>query len=322
MTDSKQETLSKVRIYNDQGDQTEYVPLSERLHLFHKAFPYEDGFRVKVEALNILDTMPGLAKLYERAVENSLSPRNIGLPDINPNEYVFKASLLNKEGEVIESGSSRRTVIMLKDWEKAETSARQRLIAALGFGGDVLDSDEKGDISDQGFSTYPDEQTRPDSQVTESVTEQNKVKKKSRSRKKEPAPSESVSENDESADRPSTETSDLVDAESSFTNESDDDEKSVEETLSFAEPEGEAEVSEQSAEAVPEKSSGAKAEATTSFLDSDDEVITEDGNTVPEYIIRQIKHKVGVLGTDDQVPETFRSLEHAREVMKNLMLAK
>ena len=51
------------------------------------------------------------------------------------------------------NASALKPVREYKEWECAETAARQRLLAALGFGGDVLDADESRDMSEQGLKT-------------------------------------------------------------------------------------------------------------------------------------------------------------------------
>jgi hypothetical protein len=65
---------------------------------------------------------------------------------------VFTASLYDKTGNVVANASAMRFRLSeYKDWEKAETAARQRLLAALGFGGEILDEDEAGDMTEQGL---------------------------------------------------------------------------------------------------------------------------------------------------------------------------
>lgn len=142
--------MSKIDIFTAEGDLKQYVPLSQRVPLFRERFPAEQGYRVVVETMSSLDTKPALGRLYERALEGGHSPRDVGLPGIPSEEVIFRASLISPEGAVLETASARREVVLLKDWEKGETAARQRLLAALGFGGEVFDADEDGDIADQG----------------------------------------------------------------------------------------------------------------------------------------------------------------------------
>ena len=59
------------------------------------------------------------------------------------------------------NASALKPIREYKEWECAETAARQRLLAALGFGGDVLDADEAGDMGDQGLKTGSTVTTAP-----------------------------------------------------------------------------------------------------------------------------------------------------------------
>jgi len=144
-----------VSIFTEEGDVQTYLPLSQRIPMFRRAYPADSGYRVEIQTMGALDVTPGMARLYEKAIENGHNPSEVGLPGLPTGEVIFRASLISPDGIVLESGSARREVVMLKDWEKGETAARQRLLAALGFAGEVFDDDEDGDITDQGHRSAP-----------------------------------------------------------------------------------------------------------------------------------------------------------------------
>lgn len=152
-----------IELFTPEGDVKEYKPFSARLPEFLKTYPKSEGYQVSVETTDTLSSKPSMFKLYEAAIAAGKNPTELGLPPLPAGDVVvFKASLLNKDGVVLESATALRVIREYKDWEKGETAARQRLIAALGFGGDCFDDDEISDIQDQGLSTG---QSRPAQQA-------------------------------------------------------------------------------------------------------------------------------------------------------------
>jgi len=118
-----------IEIFQEDGSVRKYRSLSERLPEFLAAFPISEGFRVEVEAKALAEICPG--------VESA--------------GVVFTASLYKGDAVVANASAHRFSLSQFKDWEKGETAARQRLLAACGFGGDVLDEDEALDMKDQGL---------------------------------------------------------------------------------------------------------------------------------------------------------------------------
>ena len=53
------------------------------------------------------------------------------------------------------TATAAKLIQVYKDLEVLETAARQRLLAALGFGGEGLDADENLDQRDQGLTPAP-----------------------------------------------------------------------------------------------------------------------------------------------------------------------
>lgn len=122
---------STIVLFDQDGNDHDYKLLSARLEDFYQAYPPKDGWQVIMRADN---------------------GSKFGLDG----QVVFRATLLDKKGREINSGSSCVRPTAYKDWEKGETAARQRLLAGLGFGGEILDTDEDNDIKHQGLSKDPD----------------------------------------------------------------------------------------------------------------------------------------------------------------------
>jgi hypothetical protein len=152
----------KIELFTPEGGVKSYKLFSARLPDFLKAYPKEQGYRVQVEASDTLTSKAGLLRLYEVAIAAGKSPDQVGLPPIPAGDVVvFKATLLDKDGVALESASALRVIRQYKDWEKGETAARQRLISALGFGGDCFDEDELSDIEEQGLQVDPGKNSQP-----------------------------------------------------------------------------------------------------------------------------------------------------------------
>lgn len=122
-----------IEIFSEDGSVRKYRPLSERLPEFLAAFPFTEGYRISVEAKALAEICPGA----------------------DAGGVVFTASLYKGDAVVANASAHRFRLSQFKDWEKGETAARQRLLAACGFGGDVLDEDEAADLSDQGVKFQP-----------------------------------------------------------------------------------------------------------------------------------------------------------------------
>lgn len=148
-----------VEIFQDDGTVSTYKPFSQRLPIFLEMFPEEKGYRVEVKATDMATVCPGLATLYAECFRAGMNPNEAGLPPM-PGGMAFRATLFDKEGKAVANATSRRLrVDNYKDFELGETAARQRLLAAVGLGGDILDQDETEDMQNQGlnFKTVGDE---------------------------------------------------------------------------------------------------------------------------------------------------------------------
>lgn len=123
---SHSNAANAVILFTPEGETKSYVPLAARLPEFLKAYPPEK---------------------YSVVTEYEPCPLAGDRP-----VFVFKASLVDAQGRVVATAHSRRSADQFKDFESGETSARQRLLAALGFGGEILEADEHRDFQAQGLT--------------------------------------------------------------------------------------------------------------------------------------------------------------------------
>ena len=135
-----------VETFNADGEPESFRAFGSRLDEFLEKFPVQDGYRVVVEATDILSQMPGLCSLYKAAIESGKNPVELGLPEISTyaNQIIFQAQLLDKEGQVVSSSSTYGSVQSPdKTWETLETNARSRVMASVGIGYELLEADEQ-----------------------------------------------------------------------------------------------------------------------------------------------------------------------------------
>jgi len=159
-----------IQILNPDGTLSDYRPLSERLPAFLKAYPKAEGWQVR------MSEREGL----------------VVKPELPTNMFLFVAELVSPDGKVVETAAAWRPVVEYKDYEKGQTQARQRLLAACGFGGDMLDADEVSDIEEQGLSAQlpkPESKTEPKPKPTQEPKPKTEPKPESKPKpKQEPKP--------------------------------------------------------------------------------------------------------------------------------------
>lgn len=137
-----------VDLFNKDGSQSSYRLFSARLPEFMKAYPAEEGWRVERSAVSAASMQPELVQLHVAAVSAGKAPKDLGLP-LLPTGTLFQCKLISPQGLVVRTASTLVIVREFegaggfKDWEVGETNAFQRLVAAMGFGGDQLDADER-----------------------------------------------------------------------------------------------------------------------------------------------------------------------------------
>lgn len=141
----------------NEGKVVDYKAFAARLPQFLEKFPIEAGWRHERTVVEALGLVPHLHQLYLEAIKAGKNPKELGLPPL-PQGFVFTSRLVNPNGEVVSSGSSTKVVADMttpglyasKEFEAAETAAFQRLLAAVGLGGDVFHDDEVNTIESMG----------------------------------------------------------------------------------------------------------------------------------------------------------------------------
>ena len=130
-----------------------YRRYAARLPAFLEAYSPKEGYRVEISRTDLLSLQTGRLSLLREAIIAGKKPSDVGLPGIESdvNTLVCTARLLDPQGQVVRSGSAAMQVLEYKDFEKLETAANQRLLAALGMGGEVFNEDEDADLRAQGL---------------------------------------------------------------------------------------------------------------------------------------------------------------------------
>ncbi|MCB1795704.1 MAG: hypothetical protein KDJ70_15030 [Candidatus Competibacteraceae bacterium] len=146
--------MAVIELYTNDGELVQYRPLSSRIRDFLGQYGPEKGYAVTTELVDTLSLKPGLMRLYEAALQAGRKPEELGLPALGlaGETGVCRAVLTDAHGRVVATATAAKRIQAYKDLEILETAARQRLLAALGYGGDVLDEDERQDQRDQGFT--------------------------------------------------------------------------------------------------------------------------------------------------------------------------
>lgn len=140
-----------VTLIGDRGDEVLYKRYGARLPLFLAQYPPKEGYRVVIDMTDLLSLQKGRMALLREAINAGKKPCDVGLPGIenDVNTLVCTAKLLDPQERVIRSASASMKIEEHKDLEALETAANQRLLAALDFGGEVLEVDEDRDIAAQ-----------------------------------------------------------------------------------------------------------------------------------------------------------------------------
>ncbi|MBL8269554.1 hypothetical protein [Steroidobacter sp.] len=151
-----------VTLISDRGAEVLYKRYGARIPLFLAEYPPKDGYRVVIEMTDLLSLQKGRMALLREAINAGKKPCDVGLPGIenDVNTLVCTARLLDPQERVIRSASASMKIEEHKDLEALETAANQRLLAALDFGGEMLDEDEDRDLAAQGLSRTAQPQTR------------------------------------------------------------------------------------------------------------------------------------------------------------------
>lgn len=131
---------------------TLYKKAASRVPEFLEYYGPEQGYQIETEINDTLSLKPQLKELYLATIQAGKNPQEVGLPEI-PGHVMIYWARLKKDGQTIAEAHAVRPVSQYKDSEKGETAALQRLMARLGFAGEVLESDEAEDMADQDLET-------------------------------------------------------------------------------------------------------------------------------------------------------------------------
>jgi hypothetical protein len=125
-----------------------YRTLSSRLPEFLAKYPPSEGYGVEISIKDTLCLTPDLRSFYELAIKSGQNIESVGLPSLKVKyrSIIVEASLV-RSGARLAVAHTFAQIEFDKDFEMAETRARQRLLAALGFDGKVLDDDELPSIA-------------------------------------------------------------------------------------------------------------------------------------------------------------------------------
>lgn len=137
----------EIELYTADGDLIAYRPLAARLPEFLARFGPERGFAVRTKIADLLSLRPGLLRLCEAAAREGRKAEDLGLPPLAQaaGPMVCRATLEDATGRVLATATAAKAINAHKDLEALETAARQRLLAAVGIGGEVLEDDERRD---------------------------------------------------------------------------------------------------------------------------------------------------------------------------------
>ena len=142
-----------VTLFDDVGDAHLYKKVSARLPAFLAEYPPKEGYRIETEVTDSLSLQKGRLALLREAIAGGKPPTDLGLPGLEEaTVMVCIRRLKSPEGHTIAEGSAAKAIVRYKDYEILETAALQRLMALLGFGGEVFDQDEASDFADQGLN--------------------------------------------------------------------------------------------------------------------------------------------------------------------------
>ena len=152
--------MSAVNILNQDGSVSAYTKLSNRLPAFFEKYPIGDGYRLVSTSRDYLSENKGLMVLAEKLLEKDLSLETLQNV-ISLNSRLFICELRDETNDLVASASALKKIVEYKDYETGETAALQRLLAKLGFGGEVLDNDESNDFADQEIVTKQEASPTP-----------------------------------------------------------------------------------------------------------------------------------------------------------------
>lgn len=130
----------------DTGEARTYRRYSARLPEFNGTFGPGTGYRVESEIRALADYQPARLTAITEAVKAGHKPEDVGLGKLG-GMMVCTHRLIDSEGRVVSDARAAASVTQYKDLELLETASHQRLMAKVGFGGEIFDDDEDRDIA-------------------------------------------------------------------------------------------------------------------------------------------------------------------------------
>ena len=128
------------------GEAKTYRRYSARLPEFNEKFGPGSGYRVESSICSVTDLQPARMQAISEAVVHGRKPEEFGLGKLSA-LMVCTHRLFDSEGRVVCDARAAAMVHEFKDLEVLETASHQRLMAKVGFGGDLFDDDEDREIA-------------------------------------------------------------------------------------------------------------------------------------------------------------------------------
>lgn len=167
-----------VQIADEYGETSLYKKVSARIPDFIKEYPPDDGWRIETNMTDMLSLQKGRLSLIREAIAVGKKPEEVGLPGLDDwNVMVCNCTLYNKAKEAVCNRSASMAINQNKDMERLETAAFQRLLGALGFGGEIFDDDDFSNITDTNRTVVTEEKAIVPIVETSSTTSQENNKK-------------------------------------------------------------------------------------------------------------------------------------------------
>ena len=139
-----------IQILNQDGSASRYKRVSARMPEFLAKYGPDKGYRVLSSVTDYLDVTTGRFKVLLAQAQNGNLPSDVAKQLWEDRKMVFTAKLANEAGDVVAEASAIKPIFNMKDYEIGETAALQRLMAKVGFGGEIFDTDEDEDLASIG----------------------------------------------------------------------------------------------------------------------------------------------------------------------------
>lgn len=140
----------QVDCFAPEGDGAPDRSLAAQRRAFLAAYGPEKGYAVETAFTDLMSLKRGFLKLWEAAQFLELKAADLtALVGSAGQTLVCRARLRDARGRVLATATAAKAILACKDLEILETAARQRLLAALGFGREVRLPDAAGDWRDQ-----------------------------------------------------------------------------------------------------------------------------------------------------------------------------